>query len=53
LARFLELAEQGTPREAPPRLFTEAAIARELEYVEASIRWTKAFLSRPVDSPAE
>ena len=52
-ARFLALAEQGTPREAPPRVSREAAIARELEDVEASIRWTKAFLSRPVSSPAE
>jgi sugar phosphate isomerase/epimerase len=45
-ARFLALAEKGTPREAPPRLSREAAVARELEDVEASIRWTKAFLGR-------
>jgi sugar phosphate isomerase/epimerase len=45
-ARFLALAEKGTPREAPPRVSTEAAVARELEDVEASIRWTKAFLGR-------
>jgi len=38
------LAEKGTPREGPPRLPGEAAAARELEDVEASIRWTKAFL---------
>ena len=45
-ARFLALAEKGTPREAPPRLSGPAAAARELEDVEASIRWTKAFLGR-------
>ena len=45
-ARFLALAEKGTPREAPPRLSGEAAVARELEDVEASIRWTKALLGR-------
>jgi len=44
--RFLSLAEKGAPREAPPRLSGEAAVARELEDVEASIRWTKAFLGR-------
>lgn len=45
-ARFLALAEKGTPREAPPRLSREAANAREIEDVEASIRWTKAFLEK-------
>ena len=45
-ARFLALAEKGTPREGPPRLSGEAAAARELEDVEASIRWTKALLGR-------
>jgi 3-oxoisoapionate decarboxylase len=45
-ARFLALAEKGTPREAPPRLSGEAALAREVEDVEASIRWTKAFLEK-------
>ena len=43
-ARFLALAEKGRPREAPARVSREAAIVRELEDVEASIRWTKAFL---------
>ena len=43
-ARFLALAEKGTPRAAPPPVPREAAAARELEDVEASIRWTKAFL---------
>jgi sugar phosphate isomerase/epimerase len=47
-ARFLALAEKGTAREAPPRVSREAAIARELEDVEASIRWTKTFLGRAV-----
>jgi sugar phosphate isomerase/epimerase len=45
-ARFLSLADKGTPREAPPRLSGEAATAKELEDVEASIRWTKAFLEK-------
>ena len=44
--RFLALAEKGTAREAPPRLAGPAAAARELEDVEASIRWTKAFLEK-------
>jgi sugar phosphate isomerase/epimerase len=44
-ARFLALAEKGKPREAPPRLSKEAAAAREVEDVEASIKWTKAFLA--------
>jgi sugar phosphate isomerase/epimerase len=52
-ARFLALAEKGTPREAPPRLYRDAGIARELEDVEASIRWTKAFLGRAAGLPAE
>jgi sugar phosphate isomerase/epimerase len=44
-ARFLALADKGKPREAPPRLSGEAAAAQELADVEASIRWTKAFLA--------
>jgi hypothetical protein len=47
-ARFLALAEKGKPREAPPRVSREAAVARQLEDVEASIRWTKAFLEKTV-----
>lgn len=43
-ARFLALVEKGTPRPAPPRVTGQAAAARELEDVEASLRWTKAFL---------
>ena len=45
-ARFLALAEKGTAREAPPQVSKQAAAARELEDVEASIRWTKAFLEK-------
>lgn len=45
-ARFLALAEKGKPREAPPQVSKEAAAVRELEDVEASIRWTKAFLEK-------
>ena len=43
-ARFLALVEKGTPRPAPPRVTGQAAAAREQEDVEASLRWTKAFL---------
>jgi len=45
-ARFLVLADKGKPREAPPRLSGQAAAAQELADVEASIRWTKAFLEK-------
>ncbi len=44
--RFVALAGKGKPREAPPKLTAAAAAARELEDVEASIRWTKAFLEK-------
>ena len=44
-ARFLALADKGKPREAPPRLSGQAAAVQELADVEASIRWTKAFLA--------
>jgi sugar phosphate isomerase/epimerase len=44
-ARFLALADKGKSREAPPRLTGQAAAAQELADVEASIRWTKAFLA--------
>jgi sugar phosphate isomerase/epimerase len=42
--RFLALVEKGKPVPAPPRLTGPAAAARELEDVEASLRWTKSFL---------
>jgi hypothetical protein len=42
--RFTALVEKGKPIPAPPRLTGQAAVARELEDVEASLRWTKAFL---------
>ncbi|HEY2015007.1 MAG TPA: sugar phosphate isomerase/epimerase [Bryobacteraceae bacterium] len=45
-ARFLTLVEKGSPHAAPAQVSKEAAVARELEDVEASIRWTKAFLER-------
>ncbi|SPF35070.1 Xylose isomerase domain protein TIM barrel [Candidatus Sulfopaludibacter sp. SbA4] len=44
--RFQALAEKGTPRAAPPQVSREAGMAREVEDVEASIRWTKAFLEK-------
>jgi len=43
-ARFLALAEKGTPRPAPPQVSKEAAVAREREDLEASIRWTQQLL---------
>ncbi|MFL6416015.1 MAG: sugar phosphate isomerase/epimerase family protein [Bryobacteraceae bacterium] len=45
-AQFLALAAPGTPRAAPPPLEKEQAAAREREDVEASIRWTQAFLAK-------
>jgi sugar phosphate isomerase/epimerase len=45
-ARFLALADKGAPREPSPRLTGDAAVASELADVEASIRWTKAFLEK-------
>jgi sugar phosphate isomerase/epimerase len=48
-ARFLALAEKGTAPTLPkpiPRDQAEAAKARELEDVEASLRWTKALLEK-------
>jgi sugar phosphate isomerase/epimerase len=41
-ARFLALADKGTPRPDPPRVSKEEAVTREREDLEASIRWTKA-----------
>jgi sugar phosphate isomerase/epimerase len=45
-ARFLALADKGAPRDAPPRLTGDAAVASELADVEASISWTKALLEK-------
>jgi sugar phosphate isomerase/epimerase len=45
-ARFLALVEKGSPQPEPPRLSKEAAIAREREDLEASIRWTRELLNR-------
>ena len=44
-ARFLSLVEKGSPQPAPPRLSQEAAVAKEREDLEASIKWTQAFLA--------
>lgn len=44
-AQFVSLVDKGTPRAASPTLSKEAAAARELEDVEASIRWTQAYLT--------
>jgi sugar phosphate isomerase/epimerase len=43
-ARFLALAERGTPRLPVPPVPKEAAAAREREDLEASIRWTRQAL---------
>lgn len=43
-ARFLALAEKGTPRPPAPPAPKEAAAAREREDLEASIRWTRQAL---------
>jgi hypothetical protein len=45
-ARFVTLVENGSPRPAPAQVSKEEAVARELQDVEASIRWTKAFLAK-------
>ena len=44
-ARFLALAEKGTPRPAPPQVSKEAGATREREDLEASIRWTQELLA--------
>jgi sugar phosphate isomerase/epimerase len=43
-ARFLALAEKGTPPPPTPPVPREAAAAREREDLEASIRWTRGVL---------
>jgi hypothetical protein len=45
-AQFLSLADKGSPRAAPAQLPKDQAAARELQDVEASVRWTLAFLSK-------
>jgi sugar phosphate isomerase/epimerase len=42
--RFVEIAERGTPRTAPPRVDAEAARTREREDLEASLAYTKKLL---------
>jgi len=44
-ARFLALAEKGTPRQAPPKVSKEEAAAREREDLETSLRWTQQLLA--------
>jgi len=46
-ARFLALAERGTPRPAPPSLSKEEAQKREREDLEASLAWTRRVLQSP------
>jgi sugar phosphate isomerase/epimerase len=42
--RFVEIAERGAPRSAPPRLDADAARLREREDLEASLAYTKKLL---------
>lgn len=44
-ARFLALCDKGTPVLEPPADPAETPVARNLANVEASIRWTQAFLA--------
>ena len=44
-ARFAELVDKGVPRPTQAPAAKEAVAAREVEDVEASIRWTQAFLA--------
>jgi sugar phosphate isomerase/epimerase len=44
-ARFLTLCDKGTPILEPPAAPALTATARQLAAVEASIRWTQAFLA--------
>lgn len=44
-ARFLALCDKGTPVNEPPADPAQPAAARQLANVEASIRWTQAFLA--------
>jgi sugar phosphate isomerase/epimerase len=43
--RFVDIAERGTPRQAPPRVDAEAARAREREDLEVSLAYTRKLLS--------
>jgi sugar phosphate isomerase/epimerase len=45
-AQFVALADKGSPHPALTQLPKDQAAARELEDVEASVRWARAFLSQ-------
>jgi 3-oxoisoapionate decarboxylase len=45
-ARFLAIADRGTPRTAPPPLPREQAAQREREDLEASVAWTRRLLGQ-------
>ena len=44
-ARFVAIADRGTPRPAPPQLSKEEAMVKEREDLEASMRYTLAALA--------
>lgn len=48
-ARFLAIADRGSPRTPPPPLAKEQAVIREREDLEASLRWTRRLLGLPPD----
>ncbi|MGC8792161.1 MAG: sugar phosphate isomerase/epimerase family protein [Bryobacteraceae bacterium] len=48
-ARFLALAEPGSPRPAPPQLSKEQALEREREDLEASFAWLRQLLEAPAN----
>ncbi len=48
-ARFLAIADRGTPRTPPPPLPKEQAVIREREDLEASLRWTRQLLGLSPD----
>jgi hypothetical protein len=44
-ARFLAIADKGTPRTAPPKVSKEGAIERERQDLEASMAYVKQLLA--------
>lgn len=44
-AQFVSLVDKGVPRATPPPIPKDEVAAREVQDVEASIRWTQGFLA--------